>query len=140
MGYKIFFDVNILLDYTLQRKSFDEIELLINNIENGFQKGFITSATIHTLSYFLTKEYGIKKTKDILLNLLSTFHVIDPPREIIKSALHANFNDIEDALQAYTAIYHKMDYFLTSDRKLKKESSTTLPIYTPIEFVKEYIN
>lgn len=140
MAYKIFFDVNVLLDYTLQRKNFEEIELLITNIENGFQKGFITSATIHTLSYFLTKEYGIKKAKELLLNLLSTFHVIDPPEEIIKSALHANFNDIEDAIQAYTAIYYKMDYFLTSDKKLKKESSTTLPIYTPIEFVKEYIN
>ncbi len=140
MAYKIFFDVNVLLDYTLQRKNFEEIELLINNIENGFQKGFITSATIHTLSYFLTKEYGIKKAKELLLNLLSTFNVIDPPEEIIKSALHANFNDIEDAIQAYTAIYYKMDYFLTSDKKLKKESSTILPIYTPIEFVKEYIN
>ena len=38
MAYKIFFDVNVLLDYTLQRKNFEEIELLINNIENGFQK------------------------------------------------------------------------------------------------------
>lgn len=140
MAYKIYFDINVLLDHTLQRENFDKTERIINNIENGLQKGFVTSATIHTLSYFLTKEYGNKKTKEILLNLLFTFHVIDPPQEIIKSALHANFNDIEDALQVYTAIYYKMDYFLTSDKKLKKESSTILPIFTPNEFVKEYIN
>ena len=140
MAYKIFFDVNVLLDYVLQRKNFDEIEQLINNIEGGLQKGFISSATIHTLSYFLTKEYGIKKTKEILLNLLSALNVIDPPQEIIKSPIHANFNDIEDAIQDYTAIYYKFDFFLTSDKKLKKESSSTLPIYTPIEFIKEYIS
>jgi hypothetical protein len=32
-----------------------------------------------------------------------------------------------------------MDFFLTSDKKLKKETSTTLPILTAREFVLEYL-
>ena len=139
MAYKVFFDINVILDFTLQRGSFNEIDNVINKIENGYQKGYITSATLHTLSYFLTKEYGQKKTKEILLNLLSIFSVIDASQDVIKNALHANFNDIEDALQVYTALSFKMDFFITSDKKLKKESSTTLPILTPQEFVKEYV-
>ena len=140
MAYKIYFDVNVLLDYTLQRSSFNDIEKIINNIENGLQKGYITSATIHTISYFLTKEYGHNKVKALLLDLLSFFTVIDAPQDVLNNALHANYNDIEDALQVYTALHYKMDFFLTSDKKLMKASSEILPILTPKEFVKEFIH
>ncbi len=138
MAYKIFFDVNVVLDYTLQRSSFNEIEIIFNNIEAGYHRGYITSDTIHTLSYFLTKEYGQKKVQNLLLNLLSTVTVVDPPQAVINNALHANFNDIEDALQVYTALHHKMDFFLTSDKKLMKESSEVLPILTAGKFVASY--
>jgi predicted nucleic acid-binding protein len=140
MAYKIYFDINVLLDYTLQRSNFNEVEIIMKEIENGFKKGYVTGATIHTLSYFLTKEYGQKQVKELLLNLLSMVTVIDPPQNVIKKALLANFNDIEDALQVYTAIHYNMDYFLTSDKKLKKETSTILPILTPADFVKDYFN
>jgi predicted nucleic acid-binding protein len=57
MAYKIYFDVNVILDFTLQRSNNNDIEKIFNNIENGLQRGYITSATIHTVSYFLSKEY-----------------------------------------------------------------------------------
>jgi predicted nucleic acid-binding protein len=139
MAYKIYFDINVLLDLTLQRSNFNEVELIINDIENGFKKGFLTGATIHTLSYFLAKEYEQNKVKELLLNLLSIITVIDPPENIIKKALHANFKDIEDALQVYTALHFNMDIFITSDKKLKKETSTILPILSPLDYIKEFI-
>ena len=139
MAYKIYFDINVLLDLTLQRSNFNEVELIINDIENGFKKGFLTGATIHTLSYFLTKEYEQNKVKELLLNLLSIMNVIDPPENIIKKALHANFKDIEDALQVYTALHFNMDIFITSDKKLKKETSTILPILSPSDYIKEFL-
>jgi hypothetical protein len=139
MAYKIYFDINVLLDLTLQRSNFNEVELIINEIENGFKKGFLTGATIHTLSYFLAKEYEQNKVKELLLNLLSIITVIDPPENIIKKALHANFKDIEDALQVYTALHFNMDIFITSDKKLKKETSTILPILSPSDYIKEFI-
>jgi len=67
MAYKIYFDINVLLDLTLQRSNFNEVELIMNEIQNGFKKGFLTGATIHTLSYFLSKQYDQKKVKEILL-------------------------------------------------------------------------
>jgi len=139
MAYKIYFDINVLLDLTLQRSNFNEVELIINDIENGFKKGFLTGATIHTLSYFLAKEYEQNKVKELLLNLLSIMTVIDPPENIIKKALHANFKDIEDALQVYTALHFNMDIFITSDKKLKKETSTILPILSPSDYIKEFL-
>ena len=137
MASKIFFDINVILDYTLQRSNFNDIEIIFDNIENGLQKGYITSATIHTLSYFLTKEYGHNKVKILLLDLLSIITIIDPPQEVINNALHANFNDIEDALKVYTALHFRMDFFLTSDKKLFKETSEVLPILSPGAFLKK---
>ena len=139
MAYKVFLDVNVLLDFTLKRESYADCKNLIKSIEDGFHNGYITSATLHTLSYFLTKELGLKVAVEVLLNLLSTFSIIDAKKETIKNALHAKFNDIEDALQVYTALSFKMDFFLTSDKKLKKETSTTLPILTAREFVLDYL-
>jgi predicted nucleic acid-binding protein len=139
MAYKIYFDINVLLDLTLQRSNFNEVELIMNEIQNGFKKGFLTGATIHTLSYFLSKQYDQKKVKELLLNLLSIINVIDPPQSIINKALHANFSDIEDALQVYTALHFNMDCFITSDKKLKKETSSTLPILSPSDYVKEFL-
>ncbi len=139
MAYKIYFDINVLLDYTLQRNNFNEVEVIINDIENGYKKGYVSGATIHTLSYFLTKEYGQKQVKELLLNLLSIVTVIDPPQNVIEKALLANFNDIEDALEVFTAIHYNMDYFLTSDKKLKKETSAILPIVSPTDFIKEFL-
>ena len=52
--------------------------------------------------------------------------VIDPPENIIKKALHANFKDIEDALQVYTALHFNMDCFITSDKKLIKMLSSAM--------------
>lgn len=137
MAYKIYFDVNVILDYTLQRSNFNDIEKIFNNIENGLQKGYITSATIHTVSYFLSKQYELKNVKEILLGLLSTLTVLDAPQEILHNALQANFNDIEDALQVYTALHFKMDFFLTSDKKLILSSSKVLPILSASTFVNE---
>ena len=31
--YKIYFDINVLLDYTLQRSSFNEVEIIMKEIE-----------------------------------------------------------------------------------------------------------
>ena len=42
------------------------------------------------------------------------------------SALHANFDDLEDALLYQIALENKLDYFITNDLSLiKKLSSTT---------------
>ena len=83
MAYKIYFDVNVLLDLTLLRKNHADIETVIKEVERGSIKGFVCGATIHTLSYFLIKQYDIKNTKQILLNLLSFISVVDITKEEI---------------------------------------------------------
>ncbi len=56
-----------------------------------------------------TKSYGIITAKELLLTLLTDITIIDIPHETALIALHSKINDIEDALQYYTAIHHNLN-------------------------------
>lgn len=56
---------------------------------------------------------GHEKAKKILLSLLVDAKVLD------------------------IALHHKLDYFITRDKQLLKEAIPLLPIYTPLQFLKE---
>jgi predicted nucleic acid-binding protein len=139
MASKIFIDANILLDFTLKRSSYEEAKKIIEFLEDGQIQAFITPAIVHIVGYWLTKAYGVAKAKQLLLTLLVDIQVIDIPHEITLAALHSKITDIEDALQYYTAIHYKIDYFISQDKQLQKESIAVLPVYTPKEFIKEFI-
>jgi len=137
MVSKVFIDANILLDFTLKRAAYSDAKQLIILIESGTIQAFVTPAIIHIVGYWLTKSYGSLKAKEVLLALLVDIKVIDISHEVTLIALHSKINDIEDALQYYAAIHYKMDYFISADKKLQKDSIPSLPIYTPKEFLKE---
>jgi hypothetical protein len=39
-------------------------------------------------------------------------------------------------LQYYTALHHRVEYFISRDKQLKKDAISILPIYDPEEFLK----
>lgn len=139
MAFKVFLDANILLDFTLKRKGYQASKQIIELAVNGQVRAFITPAIIHIVGFWITKAYGNTRAKELLLTLLADVSIIDISHEITLNALHSKIKDIEDALQYYTAMHHKMDYFVTQDKDLKKESIPVLPVYTPEEFLKEFV-
>jgi len=138
MASKVFLDANILLDFTLKRDHYDDSKRIIELAVNGQVQAFITPSIVHIVGYWLTKAYGNAKAKELLLTLLADVYVIDISHEITLNALHSKIKDIEDALQYYTAMHHKLDYFITQDKDMQKESIPVLPVYTPEEFLKEF--
>jgi predicted nucleic acid-binding protein len=136
MAFKVFIDANILLDFTLQRTHYDEAKRLIELVINDELQAYISPAIVHIVAYWLTKSYGAKKAKEILLTLLTDIKVIDISHSTTMNALHSKINDIENALQYYCALHHKLDYFITRDGRLKKEAVPALPIYGLSEFLK----
>ncbi len=139
MASKVFLDANILLDFTLKRDNYDISKKIVELAVNGQIRALITPSIVHIVGYWLSKAYGNSKAKDILLTLLTDVYVIDISHEITLNALHSKIKDMEDALQYYTAIHHKADYFITRDKDLRKESIPVLPVYTPKEFLKEFL-
>jgi len=139
MASKVFIDANVMLDFLLKRVAFPEAREIISLVVNGKIQGYITPSIVHIVGYWLTKAFGVSKAKELLLTLLADIHVIDIPHQVTLVALHSKMNDIEDALQYYTAIHHKLDCFISLDKQLQKTGLPNLPIYTPKEFIKEFV-
>lgn len=137
MASKVFLDANILLDFTLKRDDYEQAKTIVSLAVDGSIQGYISTSIVHIVGYWLTKAYGNLKAKSILLTLLTDITVIDLPHEIVLNALHSKITDIEDALQYYTAIHYKLDYFISRDKQLQKQGIPILPICTPQEFLSE---
>lgn len=140
MAFKIFLDANVGLDFLLRRENYAETKKLFERIFSGEIKAFITPAIVHIISYMLVKYYDKHVIKSIILDLLSNVKVIDCNHETTINAVNSQMTDIEDALQYYTAMHHKIDFFITLDKKLIKSAIPILPVYTPEEFLKEFSN
>jgi predicted nucleic acid-binding protein len=138
MASKIFLDANLLLDFILKRDSYNEAKLVLDLVIAGKIQAFTTSSILLINGHYLTKFYGSDKTKELLLMILMEVTLIDITHETAIVALSSKFTDIEDALQYFTAIHHKIDYFISRDKQLKKNSIPTLPVYTPQEFIEEF--
>lgn len=139
MAFKIFIDANILLDFTLKRADYAEAKQIFELSVTRQIHAFISPSIVHITGYWLSKAYGDAKAKELLLTLLTDVKVIDIPHEIVLNALHSKINDIEDALQYYSAIHHRLDYFISRDKQLQKQSIPVLPVYTPVEFIKDFV-
>ncbi len=63
---KIFFDVNVILDFFLERSSIQPtINQLFQKFENGQIHGFISLSIIQTSIYYIAQAKDLQTTKDI---------------------------------------------------------------------------
>lgn len=138
MASKIFLDANVCIDFLLQLKGFEPSELVFEKIVSGKFRAYTTPAIIHIIAYYLIKVHSNTNVKVLILNLLSNVKVIDCSHETAINAINSQMTDIEDALQYYTAMHHKMDYFISLDKKLINSAIPILPIYSPAHFLQEF--
>lgn len=136
MASKLFLDANVLLEYFLHRQNREFVRDIFVQAESGTIKAFTSTSIIQICGYFLQKEYGKETTIKILLGLLNEVRVIDCKHNSVVMALNSSISDIEEAIQYYSALQHKMDYYITFDKKLITHSASNLPIVTPMEFLK----
>ena len=139
MVFKIFLDANILLDFLLKRANYNNAKNVIDLAIKGKAKAFITPSIVHIVGYWLSKSYGTKTAKELLLTLLIDVNVIEIDHGITLLALHSKIDDIEDALQYYTALHHQLDFFISEDKVFQKSSMPTLPVVSA-EYFLQYIN
>ncbi|WP_342084511.1 type II toxin-antitoxin system VapC family toxin [Dyadobacter sp. OTU695] len=136
MATNVFLDANIVLDFLLKRKDYDDARKVMVLVLQKKIKAFISPSILHIVSYWLTKAYGSAKSKDLLLLFLSDVRIIEANQEVVNLALTSQIDDIEDALQYYTALHHKIDLFVSRDRKFQGQALTLLPVYDLPEFLK----
>lgn len=135
MAVSVFLDANIILDFLLKRKDYEDARKIMVLVLERKIKAFISPSILHIVSYWLTKAYGSAKSKDLLLLMLADVRIVDANQDVVNLALTSQIDDIEDALQYYTAVHHKIDFFLSRDKKLKKDALTLLPVYDIPDFL-----
>lgn len=135
MQKKIFLDANILLDILLKRDGYEQSRQLFEKIIAGQVKGYTSVAVLHILAYWLQKSFGATTTKKLLLSLAEEISFIDCSHTSAITAIQSSFSDIEDAIQYYTAMQHKIHFFVTRDKTLIRQSDKALPSLSPRAFL-----
>ncbi len=138
MASKVFLDANCLLDLTLERADFQNSKDVIQlGIKSEVQL-YTTPAVLHITAYFTSQSFTHQHTKKIISTLLNNVQVIDCDHATALMAINSTIDDIEDALQYYTALKFDVEYFISSDKKLKKAAFPQLAVYTAAEFLKKF--
>jgi predicted nucleic acid-binding protein len=135
MAFRVFLDAGVLLDFTLKRERYAAARRLIEWMMEGRVEAYVTPAVIQETARWLKKAYGGGSAKELILALLADVIVIDGGHTVAVSALHSDMGDMDEALSYYTALHHKLDYFITRDEDLPRAAIPVLPVCTPEEFI-----
>lgn len=139
MGFKIFLDVNIILDYALKRpEGYVHSKEILKKIISGEFEGYTSSVAVHIIGHVLKKHLNASLAKKIILALLNDIYIINPSREILVQAISSKWTDLEDAIQYYTALHHDIDIMISRDKDFIKKAFPSLPILLPQQFLETH--
>jgi predicted nucleic acid-binding protein len=138
---KVFLDTNVILDHALDRDQCfaNEATRILDWCAVGLVEGFISSASVYTLTYVLARAgYRNDALRQKLQTYLSWVTPLPTDALVFKSSFDSKFSDLEDAYQYNTALYAKMNYFVTGNLKDFNFKNTTpvLTVLSPADFVK----
>jgi predicted nucleic acid-binding protein len=134
MALKIFFDVNVLLDFFLERSpSQQQINFVFDALDENKISGFVSISVIQTCTFYLKQAKGIEVSKDIIRLILQKFSLIDGEYDDVLNAINSSQPDLEDSIHYFMALRNHMDAILTSDKDFLKLSKVFLPILSPVE-------
>lgn len=136
---KIFFDVNVLLDFFLERSpNQEQVNLLFAAIDENKITGFVSISIIQTCTFYLNQAKGIQVTRDIIRVILQKFKLIEGQYDDILNALNSSQPDLEDSIHYFIAMRNQMDAILTLDKDFLKLSKPYLPIISPEELAETF--
>jgi predicted nucleic acid-binding protein len=131
---RIFLDTNVLLDFVLDRKPFSD------EAEDIFQLKIVERKKLFTSVLSMANvAYVVRKAKMnpflVLDELVNWIDLVSLTKEDFEMARASKFKDFEDALQYYSAASIKADAIISRD--VKGFSISSIPVYTPNQFLKD---
>lgn len=133
---KIFFDVNVILDFFLERSpNQDRLNEFFLKLEERKIQGYISISVLQTCCYYLELAKGLEVTKEIAGVIAKRFDFLEGSKYEVLSAIESDFDDLEDAIHYFIAINSEMEGIVTNDQKFLRHSKPQLPILTPIQFL-----
>ena len=133
----VLLDVNVFLDYFLDRNGSEEAKEIINLCYQKSIYGHVSAHEITTLSYFLEKGVADKnKVTEIISKILKIFTVIETNETILWKALLSDVTDYEDAVIEVSAIEKRIDYIIT--KNIKDFEKSEIKAILPKDFLQYY--
>lgn len=134
---EVFLDTEVAFDILSKRTPhFDESKILLELVAQGKIQLCISYLCIPNLIYLGYDMYKIKGYEHILKSFISVCQLIPTAsKQVILEAIESKFKNKEDAVQYYTALYHKVDYYLTRNLKDYKNAHNSLPVFSLESFI-----
>lgn len=129
-------DTCIIVDALQNREPFcADARNIFLAVANTRFVGFITAKSVTDI-YYLTHRYthSDKDTRKLLNTLLNLFDLLDATGMDCRRAISSVISDFEDAVMVESAIRSGVDCIVT--RNLKDYTKSTVPVYTPADFLK----
>lgn len=131
---KIFIDSDVILDFLLDRKPFNNaIAQILELANNNEFKISVSPITITNLNYIIGRLENKRKANSKTKKILKLVSIESVGQTEIDQAIESKFKDFEDAVQNYCAANSKHKLIITRNVKDYKESE--LAILTPTEFL-----
>lgn len=135
---KIFFDVNILLDFFLERSPKQElINSIFEKLDRNQIQGYVTISVIQTCAYYLKQAKDLTVCGEIIGVICEKFTLVEGDLNSVLSAIQSNHTDIEDSIHYFICLNHHLDSILTSDKDFLKLSKPYLPVLSPEELIEK---
>lgn len=136
MIYKIFLDINILIDFFVASRLNHHYAVEIFSLaERKLLKGYVSESVVCTTAWLLRKDYPTKELRNIFIKMLDLFTLLSCNERICKDAFNSNIPDIEDAVLYHIALHNRMDYFITNDKNDFKNVKVNLPVLSSPHFI-----
>lgn len=136
MKQSIFIDTDVVLDFLLNREPYSTFASIVFTLsEQNKITAYISPLTISNCYYILRKLASHKKVINSLQKLLIITNITSISKQDVVLALNSKFNDLEDAMQHFSAISHsKIDVILT--RNIKDYKNSEVPVMPPETYLK----
>ncbi len=141
MAYKIFLDINILIDLLdNKRTNHPDAVSLIDKAEASACYAFVTESVLNTTAYLIRKDYSLTKLRQLFNHLLAFVELIPVTTLIYSAGLQRTLNDVEDAILYTAALHATVDFFITDDIKdFRKLEIPALPVMTAKDFLSNFM-
>lgn len=120
---KLLVDTNVLLDVILERKNLmRESAAVLDAIEDGRAKGYVSSHAVTTIHYIVAKANGGAAAATAISDILDLCEVVAVNEADFRRALALGLKDFEDAVQVAAALHVGADYLVSRNEKDFKNS------------------
>jgi predicted nucleic acid-binding protein len=131
---RVFVDTNVLLDVLARREPFYADAARIWSLAERGKIEALISAISYNNTYYVVRRASNRRSAEKGLRLIrNVFTPVPLTIQVLNQAMDAGFEDIEDALQFYSALHAEADCLITRDAD--HFPSEDLPVLAPAAFL-----